>query len=330
MGQTRSDSASDALLAAIVDSSDDAIVSKSLDGIVTSWNRGAVRLFGYSREEMIGSPIAVLAAPDRPHEMSEILERIRCGERIEHYETVRRRKDGSLVDISLSVSPVRDKAGQIVGASKIARDITERKLAEAQQRLPLDELNHRVMNTLATVQSLVIQTFRTTETREAFRDAFLGRVHALAATHNLLSQRGWVGAWLEDILLAELAPYREAAAGRINTAGERVLCPPKMALALGMAFHELASNAAKYGALSIPNGRIEVRWHAAGPDGARRFHLEWHETGGPPVVVPQRRGFGSVLIERILRHELGGLAKLEFEPSGLRCMMEIPLPATAL
>src|SRR5919202_6097964 len=96
LGQTRSGNASDALLAAIVDSSDDAIVSKSLDGIVTSWNRGAERLFGYSREEMIGSPIAVLAAPDRPHEMSEILERIRCGERIEHYETVRRRKDGLL------------------------------------------------------------------------------------------------------------------------------------------------------------------------------------------------------------------------------------------
>ena len=326
MGCIDSESAPDALLAAIVESTDDAIVSKSLDGIVTSWNHGAERLFGYSREEMIGSSIAILAAPDRPNEMPEILEKIRRGERIEHYETVRRRKDGSLVDISLSVSPVRDKAGQIVGASKIARDITERKLAEAQQRLLLDELNHRVMNTLATVQSLVIQTFRTTETREAFRDAFLGRVHALAATHNLLSQRAWLGASLEDILMAEIAPYRGPAADRVNVAGERVLCPPKMALALGMAFHELASNAAKYGALLTPNGRIEVRWHATGPHDARRLQLEWRETGGPSVLAPQHRGFGALLIERILRHELGGWAMLGFEPSGLHCAIEIPLP----
>ena len=159
-----------ALLAAIVESSDDAIASKTLDGIVTSWNRAAERLFGYAAEEMIGRPIAVLAAPGRENEMPAILERIRRGERVDHFDTVRRRKDGTLVEVSLTVSPVRDEAGRIVGASKIARDITERRRAEQERELRLGELRHRVKNLLAMVQALAHQTGTEGRSGEQYRD----------------------------------------------------------------------------------------------------------------------------------------------------------------
>ena len=137
-------------LASIVESSDDAIVSKGLDGIITSWNRGAERLFGYTAEEVIGKPITILIPEDRMDEEPEILGRMRRGERVDHYDTVRRRKDGSLIDISLTISPLKDADGRIIGASKIARDITERKRAQEQQKLLVNEMQHRIKNSLAT------------------------------------------------------------------------------------------------------------------------------------------------------------------------------------
>ena len=165
-----------ALLAALVESSNDAVASKTLDGIVTSWNSAAERLFGYTAAEMIGQPIAVLSTPERQAEMPMILERVRRGERLESFDTTRRRKDGSVVEISLTVSPIYDAAGRIVGASKIARDIFERRAAERQQQLLLGELDHRVRNTLMVVLGLTSQTLSPGPEREAL----LGRLHAIA------------------------------------------------------------------------------------------------------------------------------------------------------
>ena len=145
-------------MAAIVESSDDAIASKDLDGIVTSWNSAAERLFGYAAKEIIGQHIAVLAAPGREDEMPMILQRIRRGERVHHYDTLRRRKDGSLIEISLTVSPIRDGRGRIIGASKIARDVSERRRREEERELRLGELRHRVKNLLAVVGAIAHQT----------------------------------------------------------------------------------------------------------------------------------------------------------------------------
>ena len=142
-------------LASIVEFSDDAIISKDLNGVINSWNAGAERLFGYTAEETIGQPIYILIPPERHNEEPGILERIRRGERIDHYETIRRRKDGGLIDISLTVSPLKNASGKIIGASKIARDISERKREEERRRLLINELNHRVKNTLASVQSIL-------------------------------------------------------------------------------------------------------------------------------------------------------------------------------
>ena len=193
-------------LASIVESSDDAIISKDLNGIITSWNGGAERLFGYSSEEIIGKPITILIPEDRIDEEPEIIARVRRGERVDHYDTVRRRKDGSLIDISLTVSPLKNTDGRIVGASKIARDITERKRAQEQQKLLVKEMKHRIKNSLATVQAIATQTLN----RHAEeRDAFIARLHALGNAHDLLTSETWQTAPLHSIVTQALKPFQE-------------------------------------------------------------------------------------------------------------------------
>src|SRR5262249_37099224 len=183
-----------AQLAAIVASSDDAIISKTIEGRVTSWNAGATRIFGYEPDEMIGQPILRLIPPELHDEETTILAKLRRGEYVQHYETIRVAKDGRRVDISLTVSPLRDESGRVVGASKIARDITDRKRAEKLQRLLNDELNHRVKNTLATVVSIATQSLHHARSPREFVPSFTGRVHALARAHDILLQTHVQGA----------------------------------------------------------------------------------------------------------------------------------------
>src|SRR6202171_4607747 len=176
-------------IAAIVESSEDAVVTKDLNGVITSWNHGATRLFGYKAEEVIGKPITILIPAERHDEEPSILARIRSGERIDHYETVRRRKDGSTIDISLTVSPVRNPKGKIIGASKIARDITERRRSEEQQRLLLRELDHRVKNLFALASSVVTLSARSANTPGELASDVRDRLTALARAHALTLSR---------------------------------------------------------------------------------------------------------------------------------------------
>lgn len=308
-------------LAAIVESSSDAIVSKDLDGIIISWNKGAERLFGYAAHEIIGKPVMLLIPEDRHNEEPEILRRIRHGERIEHYETVRMRKDGSLVNISLTVSPIKNDRGVVIGASKIARDITEKKEAEAQRNLLVAELSHRVKNTLATVISIARQSFSDPQSEGALR-AFDSRIRGLAQTHSRLAEANWAGVWLQTLLSDELAPYRHDDGLNVQFAGPPVALSPKCGLTLGMGIHELATNAAKYGALWAKTGTVNVSWTIDPAD--KMLRLNWIESGGPAVVAPQRTGFGRLLLERALAFDLKGDVKLEFAPQGLRCTIAIP------
>jgi PAS domain S-box-containing protein len=174
-------------LAAIVESSDDAILTKDLNGIITSWNTGAQRLFGYTAEEAIGKSVTMLIPMDRQDEEPRILSRIRSGERVDHYETIRRRKDGSLVEISISVSPLKNSEGTIVGASKIARDITDRKRAQEQQQLLLREMDHRVKNLFTLASSVVTLSARTADTPEGLAAAIRDR-QELSATRIIALQ----------------------------------------------------------------------------------------------------------------------------------------------
>ncbi len=203
----------------------------------------------------------------------------------------------------------------------ISLDITERRRADERQKLLLNELNHRVKNTLAAVQSIAFQTLRTTSSPRRFREAFEARLLALSQTHNLLTRENWESAGLQDVLLAELEAFDGGA--RIRMDGPDVHLSPKAAVAFGMAFHELATNAVKYGALSSPSGRITVDWGADDDD----LWLNWREEGGPPVETPTRRGFGSRLLQRGLSAELGGSVELDYAPPGLTCAMRLPLAA---
>jgi PAS domain S-box-containing protein len=466
-------------LAAIVESSDDAIISKDLNGIIATWNGGAEKLFGYEAEEVVGKPITILIPPDRQDEEPSILERIRRGERLEYYETVRQRKDGRRIEISLTVSPIRDAAGTVVGASKIARDITRRKRAEETQatlyqftdrlfraeaindvyeaalaaiiralgcdraailmfdhtghmnfvawrglsdvyrraveghspwnreskdpqpiliddvdgaeleatlkatvkaegisalafiplvakgvllgkfmayypaphifgegelelavtiarqlgfsvermraeeakELLVNETIHRIKNTLGTVQAIAAQTLQKTAPDE--KEAFLARLRALGQAHDLLAKQNWDQAPLRDVVGRALKPFELSGHERIMIDGPCVAVPAKTSLKLTMCLHELATNAAKYGALSNGTGQVHVGWELLGNGGERKVKLLWQETGGPPVTVSQRKGFGSLLIEQSFAGY--GETSFEFRPDGLWCSLEFSL-----
>jgi PAS domain S-box-containing protein len=304
-------------LAAIVQFSDDAIISKDLDGIITSWNNGAERLFGYLAEEVIGKSITILTPPERQDEEATILRHIRRGDRIEHYETVRRRKDGSLVDISLTVSPVRGEAGEIVGASKIARDITERKRSEAQISIMAREAEHRAKNLLANVKAMV--QLSQSDTPDGLREAIAGRIEALAGVHSLFAKSRWKGAELGSLVKQELLPYSRD--GRTQIDGPTVMLKPELAQAIALALHELATNAAKYGALSAAKGQVRVEWSCAAD---RQLVLRWIEAGGPHVNPPTRKGFGTRMMEAMIRGHEGGDMRLGWHADGLGCEITLP------
>jgi PAS domain S-box-containing protein len=306
-------------LASIVESSDDAIASKDLDGVITSWNQGAERLFGYTAAEIIGKHVSTLIPPDRLDEEPGILERIRRGDRVDHYETVRRRKDGTLIDISLTVSPVRDSTGKVVGASKIARDISLRKQADATQQLLLNELNHRVKNTLATVQAIVQQTLRRTKDPAAFAAQFSGRIQSLARVHAQLTHTTWQGADLKELIHDQLIRGAVDEA-RLMVRGPAVRLGPQMATHLALMLHELGTNAVKYGAFSNEDGRVSIAWSVRDNE----LHLTWAERDGPAVAAPSGRGFGSLLIEQSARSG-GGEAEMLCEVEGVTWEIRMPL-----
>ena len=302
-------------LASIVESSDDAIVSKDLNGIITSWNKGAERVFGYTADEAIGQPITMVIPQDRHDEERTILTRIRRGERIEHFETVRQRKHGSLITVSLTVSPVKDAKCKIVGASKIARDITEQKRSQEQIATLAREAEHRTKNILAGV--LAITKLSQSDTADGLKQAIEGRIRALANVHSLFAQSRWIGAELSAVAKQELAPYGQET--RVQIDGPQVLLEPGAAQAIAVVLHELATNAAKYGALSTAQGRVALKWsHEAGG----RLVLSWTETGGPAVEVPKRRGFGGRVIERMVA-DLKGTTRFDWHPEGLVCEISL-------
>jgi PAS domain S-box-containing protein len=307
-------------LAAIVASSDDAIISKDLDGIVTSWNQGAERLFGYTAEEIVGEPVLVLIPVDRHDEEPGILERIRRGDRIEHYETIRQRKDGSHVHVSLTVSPIRNAQGTVVGASKIARDISERKHSEASRELLLNEIKHRVKNTLAAVQAIATQTFRAAPKDE--RTAFTARLHALADAHDILTQQSWTGGDVREVVTRALAPFQQRDRVRFVVEGPDLRLNPSMTLLLVMVIHELGTNAVKYGALSVETGMVRVEWSLLLDGDRRKLSLRWFESGGPKVKPPGKKGFGTQMIERTLHGEQGS-ARFDYAVDGLVCNLEV-------
>ena len=310
-------------LAAIIASSDDAIISIDLGLTIRSWNRGAERLYGYSAEEAIGRQAIIILPPELVEEENVIIDSIKAGGHVEPHETRRLHKSGSEVHVSLRVSPIYDENGYVVGASKIARDIGERKEAERQQNLLIGELTHRVKNVLATVNAVVRQTLgpAAPDSQEAVLQA---RLEALAKAYDLLTISNWESASLRDIVRKALSPYPEAS---VQVEGDQVFVNARAVLPLSLVFHELGTNAAKYGALSVDGGQVFLRWsvsNSSRPEGPV-LSLRWEERGGPKVAVPSRQGFGSRLIKAVTMSELGGHVVADYAHTGLVCDFEMAL-----
>ncbi len=437
----------EAHLSAIIQSSDDAIISKDLSGTVLSWNPAATRIFGFSEAEMVGQSIRKLIPDDRQTEEDVILARIARGDRVQSFDTVRQRSDGTPIHVSLTISPIVDASGRIIGASKIARDITARvqgqkALAESEARfrmladnitqlawvadktgsigwynqrwydytgvpqgstdgwgwdvvhhpdhLPrvtehfrtsilsgvewedtfplrskdgewrwflsrampirdggdeilywfgtntdvtdmlekeeqirvlLMEVNHRSKNLLAVVQALAR---RSGSNDVEFLRRFESRLASLSANQDLLVKRGWSTILMDELAQAQLAILGRESQAQINVKGESVPLSPRSAEIIGMALHELATNALKYGALSVPGGRVELGWQIKD----QYFCVDWIEQGGPVVAEPERHGFGTTLIRHIPARSLEAEVTLDYARTGLRWHIRCPV-ATA-
>jgi signal transduction histidine kinase len=248
------------------------------------------------------------------------LQRAARGEEVRGEELDIRFDDGTSATLIVQASPIRDDRGSFQGAVCAAIDITERKRQEQHRQLLVNELNHRVKNTLTTVQSFAMQTLRNAASLSEGRRAFESRLIALSKAHDVLVRESWEAAGLREIVSDALAAYSGRAENRVRIGGKDIRICPKAALALSMALHELATNAVKYGALSNQSGRVDISWTAD-----TEFRLDWTEAGGPEVHPPARRGFGSRLIEQGLAHEIGGKVELSFESSGVDCTIRAPL-----
>lgn len=321
------DPLADARLAAIVDSSFDAIIAKDLNSVITNWNRAAERLFGYTAEEAIGQSILMLIPEGLESEENDIIGRVRRGEQVASYETTRQRKDGSCISVSLTISPIRNAEGEIIGASKIARDITAAKESERRIRLLMREVNHRVKNQFAVILSVIRETSRrATEPRE-FEEQVRDRIMALSRSHDLLVTSEWSGASLLDLLQEHLKPFGHDA--QISLSGPLVTLQPNAVQHLGMAIHELGTNSSKYGALSTGVGRVTIEWGiATSSEGKREFHIVWDETSASATEEPEgkaRKGFGSVVLKRVAPQSLGGSAVLERSLGKVRWALSAPV-----
>ncbi len=291
-------------------------------------NAAAEKLTGYTLDEVQGRPLHEVIHHTRPDGSHFPLEECAIDRAFPENnqmqgEEVFVHRDGSFYPVAFTASPIRDEEAKTIGTIIEVRDISSEKKAQEHQRLLVDELNHRVKNTLATVQSIASQTFRAQHQDDETRRAFEGRLFALAKAHDVLTRENWEGAELGDIVAGAVAPYRRDE-DRFEVEGPRLRLEPRASLSVAMALHELATNAAKYGALSVPSGRVSIRWTFL-PGAPRRLTLRWEEKNGPPVSPPSRRGFGTRLIERSLAQDLGGEVSLTYAPTGLVCEVRAPL-----
>ena len=306
-------------LAAVLEDSNDAITLQSFDGDILAWNKGAERMYGHGEADAVGRPITDLIAKSWAAEVEELLTLARQDELEPSFETRRVTRDGRELDVWLTLTVLHDEQGKPAFLATTERDITERKAHERSQQMLIDELNHRVRNTLAIVNAVASQSLALSSSLEAFGSAFQHRLQALAETHTLLSETQWTDIALEALIEQHLSPYGKQRAQAFTLSGPDIVLSPKKALTLGLVIHELATNAAKYGALSTDAGQESVTWQLEEAGSERRLRLTWQERGGPPVQPPSRRGFGTQLIDHSLDHEFDGHAAVDYDRQGISC-----------
>jgi PAS domain S-box-containing protein len=304
-----------------------AVYTTDAQGRITFYNKAAVEMAG--RTPQVGDEWCVtwrLYNPDGsplPHDQCPMAIALRENRPVRGAEAIAERPDGTRVPFIPFPTPLHDAQGNLIGAINMLVDISERKGAENRQRVLIDELNHRVKNTLATVQSLAKQTARHTGSINEFVPSFEARLIALARAHDLLSKRRWENAPLEALAHELLAPV--AGGSRLRIDGPNIDLVPRAALAVTMTLNELITNATKYGALSTDMGAVSLTWQVVDEPEGKRLDLEWAERDGPAVTPPTRRGFGTRLMERCIECELAGRFDLAFEPLGVTCRIAIPV-----
>ena len=325
-------SASERRLRDVLEALPAAVYTTDTAGRLTFYNQAAVTLWGYRPDPGTATWCGSwrLCWPDgspMPHDECPMAIALKEERSIHGAEAMAVQPDGSRVPFLAYPTPLRDASGSLIGAINMLVDITERKQAEARQKILSDELNHRVKNTLAIVQALAAQTLCTSDVPQQDRATFESRLFALSRTHDQLTRARWECADLSSLFHDIIVPYQSSFGDRVRLDGTPVRLAPKTALTLAMMLNELATNAAKYGSLSVPSGRLDVSWSIADRNGERFLAISWRETGGPAVHEPEQRGFGTRFIERGVVQQLRGTAQIDFDPAGLRCTITIPLPA---
>jgi PAS domain S-box-containing protein len=295
-----------------------------LQGRFIRVNEAFETISGYTKKELLSLTFFDVTHPDDlAREQSDYADQVKGV--VKRYATLKRyvRKDGGVIWVEVTSSTVRDSDGSFGYSVRMVQDITERKLAEEQKKLLLNELNHRVKNTLATVQALAAHTVRGAASAEDFQKRFEPRLMALSAAHDRLTRNDWTGSNLADIVREEMEAHKGA--GTFAISGPAVILAPRASLAISMALHELATNALKYGALSVSRGRVAISWRIK-YDLSRPATLEisWRESGGPTVAAPTNQGFGSRLLKATAA-ELKGALTSEWKPKGLRWALTFPL-----
>jgi PAS domain S-box-containing protein len=303
-----------------------AVYTTDAEGRITYYNQAAADFWGRRpelyRETWCGSlKLFHPGGIPLPHEDCPMAISLKYGMALRGSEAIAERPDGTRVPFAALPTPIRDNEGRVTGAINVLIDISERKRSEERQRALMSVLNHRVKNTLATVQALASQTIRGRGIKRDVRAKFVERLFALSRAHDLLTREGWDSADLLSVIEEVLAPYH----GRIELYGNTMRISPKATVALSMVLHELAANAARHGALSALAGKVTLGWTIeTGKRGATMI-LNWRESGGPPVAEPERRGFGLRLVERSIVQELSGSADIAFAPTGVLCILSFPV-----
>lgn len=306
--------------------------AKMVENPIVFANDAFLQLTGFAREEVLGASFLSLVTRGAGSEAVGQIQAAFAGRADSEPEICYRRRDGTSFWASLFISPVCDETGAVVQHFVSFIDQTSHREKLAHCEMLIDELNHRVKNTLSTVQAIIRQALRASDDPNVIRESIESRIFALSRSHDLLTRYKWEGAGLHDLIDAALEPFGVAngRAERFEVEGTNIRLTPKMTLALGIAFHELATNAVKYGALSNDVGAIQIAWHTETEPGGERLILTWREKNGPVVVPPTHKGFGSQVIERGLAHELKGKVRLDYLSEGLACMIELPVPGKAV
>jgi len=314
-----------AVCRAILESATDyAIITIDSDARVTGWNTGARNLFGWTETEALGMDSRLTFTPeDRERVQPEVeIARALARGRAEN-ERWHMRKDGSRFWGSGLLLPLR--GAQAGGFLKIMLDRTDRREAEQRQSVLIRELAHRVKNTLALILAMARQTGLTAADLAAFLDSFEGRLRALAAAHDLVSEAGWRSTSLNDLARTALAAHDEPGGGRIRISVQELPVNPAAAQSLVLALHELATNAAKHGALSAPGGEVILEGRVEAASDGEELVLAWREAGGPSAVEPREPGFGTTLLEQVAAYQHNGRIAFDWRPEGLTCTMRLPL-----